>query len=315
MAQRIAFVVASALMILSGCAIAPQYEPVVAPPPPPSPMEYEPPPSLPANYGGYDHSDYSEVGHIVRRRVRARHVAVAAGQPTGPRPGIRPERSYATAALRFDAATESCMIGDQQLDDLGAEQCEQLQRQLGPGCMGFRDREMMFFNKPKQVKVALKRGPDCGGIREAVDRGEDSAHVSLVGVTTTRVMYADLEGPEFKIERIGDRKRDTRVDARPVWAWQVTPKVRPKGASQEFTLTAKLGIEVVYPDGRKVPLALDIQDQVVRVDVTTADVRDEWGDWLKGWILWPVGILGAIAALTASIKKTRDSVLGLFRKG
>ena len=258
---------------------------------------------------------YSELEHNVPRRIRARRLAAVTRQAAGPRPGIKPQWSYATAAPRFDAATESCEIGSQRLDDLGAEECARLQRQLGPGCMGFRDRETMLFNKPKQVKVALKRGADCDGIREAVDRGEDSAHVSLVGVTTTRVMYADLEGPEFKIERIGDRKRDTQVDARPVWAWWVTPTVRPKDASQQFTLTAKLGIEVVYPDGRKVPLALDIQDQVVRVDVTAADVRDEWGDWLKGWILWPVGILGAIAALAASIKKTRDSVLGLFRKG
>lgn len=217
-------------------------------------------------------------------------------------------------APRHDTSTLKCAIGSQSLDGLSASDCAALATQLGQGCMGFRDREAMVLNRPTRVKVALRRGLECTGLADAVESGGQSGRVRLAQITVTRVMYADLEGPDFKIEPLGERRRDLRQDVRPVWAWTVTPVVKPRDPQQKFTLTAKLGIELEYPDGSKVALALDIQDQQVEVTVSQEDAREAWGDWLVGWILWPMGILAAIATLAASIKKTRDSVLGLFRK-
>ena len=231
-------------------------------------------------------------------------------------PALRAVRRTANAAIapRHDPAPLKCAIGGQNLDGFSASDCEALTKKLGQGCMGFRDREAMVLNRPTRVKVALRRGLECTGVVDAVESGGQSGRVRLAQVTVTRVMYAELDGPDFKIEPLGERRRDLRQDIRPVWAWTVTPVVKPRDPQQKFTLTAKLGIELEHPDGSKVPLALDLQDQQVEVTVSQEDAREAWGDWLVGWILWPMGILAAIATLAASIKKTRDSVLGLFRK-
>lgn len=215
-----------------------------------------------------------------------------------------------------------CMIGGIRRFGIDGPTCAAIVARLdrAKGCFAFHPSQEMVLGVTTTVRAALSSADDCTAAQQAIDLGRPTP-----GTAETRHLpvaaqvYAHLYGESGLTvgkEPKGD-SRNLNEEPNPLWAWPVTPVVRPP---QGGTLILRLetGVTVTLPDGRQQDFGNDPIIKQIRVKLAILPRPPEQPN---SWFSWIVAVAGiVVAALTALLAKTTDLVkawqklVGLLRR-